>query len=51
MTLDVRPLTGKAELRHAARAFRTAMVGLPPLGHYGPCLDVAFGQIGAERAA
>lgn len=32
MTLDVRLLSGKAELAQAARAFRTAMVGLPPLG-------------------
>ncbi len=32
MTLDVRLLADKAELAQAARTFRTAMVGLPPLG-------------------
>ncbi|MER9367846.1 GNAT family N-acetyltransferase [Mesorhizobium sp. M0518] len=32
MISDVRLLTGKAELAQAARTFRTAMVGLPPLG-------------------
>lgn len=32
MTLDVRLLTEKADLARAARVFRTAMVGLPPLG-------------------
>ena len=32
MTIDVRLLTDRADLAQAARTFRTAMVGLPPLG-------------------
>ncbi|MER9934224.1 GNAT family N-acetyltransferase [Mesorhizobium sp. M0088] len=42
MTLNVRPLIEKAELREAARTFRTAMVGLPPLG---PIDDAQFGKL------
>jgi len=42
MTLNVRPLKGEADLRQAARTFRTAMVGLPPLG---PIDDAQFGKL------